>query len=238
MMRAKILVATLLAFMWAVWLLPACDSGGVPVRMRLDEFTLDLDVDELMTQAHGELSGLGVVPPGSSLPELWPDSLPAIQYRLALSAPPTQVDLSPEEGSDDYEKYKDISRAAGVVKRIELNRLVVRIEASSLTVALPELALQVADDKEADPTDRLAWRTVGSLPGAPAGFVGDLEFEFIPGGESYLRAQLADDAKEFAARVVGRIDIDTAQDPRLPSGRAVIRLIAVATFFIDPSKAI
>jgi len=235
---AKTLVASLLAAAWAACLAPACDSGGVPVRMRLDEFTLDLDVDELMAEAQTELSSLGVFPPGTSLPELWPESLPAIQYRLVLAAPPTPVDLSPEEGSEDYEKYKDIGQAAGVVKRIELNRLVVRIEASNLTVALPELVLQVADSKDADPSDRLAWRTVGSLPGAPAGFVGDLEFTFIPSGESYLRAQLADEAKEFAARVVGRIDIDTAQNPRLPAGRAVIRLIAVATFFIDPSEAI
>lgn len=238
MTRVKTLLALVLVAVWAASLATACDTGGVPVRMRLDEFTMDLDVDELMAEAHGELSSLGVVPPGTALPELWPDSLPAIQYRLVMAAPPTEVDLSPEEGSDDYEKYKDISRAAGVVRRIELNRLVVRIEASNLTVALPELVLQVADKKDADPTDRLAWRTVGSLPGAPAGFVGDLEFEFIPGGESYLRAQLADEAKEFAARVVGRIDIDTATNPRLPSGRAVIRLIAVATFFIDPSQAI
>ncbi len=238
MTRRLTLVVTVVLTAWAAAWAPACDTGGVPVRMRLDDFTLDLDVDELMAETQGELSSLGVVPAGTALPELWPDSLPAIEYRLVLAAPPTEVDLSPEEGSDDYEKYKDISRAAGVVKRIELNRLVVRIEASTLTVALPELVLQVADDKLADPTDRLAWRTVGSLPGAPAGFVGDLEFEFIPGGESYLRAQLADDAKEFAARVVGRIDIDTAQNPRLPAGRAVIRLIAVATFFIDPSKAI
>lgn len=234
----KLLACTSLVVL-AAGLMSACDSGGVPIRLRIDEFTLDLELDEMVQDSLQEFKALGLFPPETQyLPEIWPASLPAVQYRMGLSAPPIPVDLTPEPGSDDEDKYKDIAAAAGVVKRIELNRLVVRIEASSINVALPEMRLQVADDKDADPEDRLAWHTIGTIPGAEPGIVGDIEFQFLPGGESFLNSQLGDEEKEFAVRLKSNLEVDTDQNPRLPAGRARIRLIVVATFFIDPSGAI
>ena len=52
------------------------------------------------------------------LPEIWPDSLPEVEYSILLSAPPVEVDLSPEPGAEEEEKYEDISAAAGAIKRI------------------------------------------------------------------------------------------------------------------------
>ncbi|MBW1810133.1 MAG: hypothetical protein JRJ87_18190 [Deltaproteobacteria bacterium] len=239
MKRIATTICLLLGFILAAQFLSACDSGGIPIRLRIDEFTMDIDIDEMIGEALTEFKSLGLFPAETSyLPELWPQSLPAIVYRMVLAADPIPVDLTPEPGSEDEEKYKDISRAAGVITRIELNRLVLRIEASNVSVALPELSLQVAEDKDADAEDRLAWRTIGTIPGAEPGFVGDIEFEFLPGGESFLNSQLADDEKDFAIRVLSRLEFDTAQNPRLPAGKAKVRLIVVATFFVDAAGAI
>ena len=236
-MKKPILIASVLLL--TALLLGACDSGGVPIRMRIDEFSVDLELDEMVANSLQEFQALGLFPAETQyLPEIWPDSLPAVKYRILLAAPPIPVDLTPEPGSEEEKKYEDIGAAAGVVKRIELNRLVVRIEASSINVALPEMRLQVADDKEADLEDRLAWRTIGVIPGAEPGFVGDMEFDFLTGGESFLNSQLGDEEKEFAIRILSNLEIDTDLNPRLPAGRAQIRLIVVATFFIDPSGAI
>ena len=237
-MKAFTGIFALLALVVA-FVLPACDSGGVPVRMRIDEFTMDLDLDEMLAEALGEFKSIGLFPAETQhLPELWPDSLPAVQYSIQLAAPPIPVDLTPEPGSEDADKYKDISAAEGAIVRIELNRMVVRVEASNISIGLPELKLQVAVNKDASPEDRLAWRTIGTLPGAEPEFIGDLELEFFPGGESFLNSQLADEEKEFAIRMVSKLEVDTQQNARLPSGKAQVRLIVVATFFVDPAGAI
>ena len=216
----------------------AC-GGGVPVRIAIDEFTFDLSLDDTVAGALGELQSSGVLPPGTQgLPELWPPSMPAIRYDTLLNTPPVPVDLTPEPGTPEADKYEAINQAEQAVKRIEINRLILRIDASTLTVATPELFIQVADEPDADPADRLAWRTIGKLPSAPPGFVGDIDFTFDPGGETYLNAQLADDLKQFALRAQGRVSIDTEVNPRLPSGKAVLRLIVIATFFVDPEGAI
>ena len=132
-------------------------GGGIPVRFRIDDFKMDLDLDEMVASALDEFKSSGLFPDETEhLPELWPDNLPAVQYRALLASPPIQVDLSPEPGSEDAKKYEAISAAEGVITRIDLNRLVLRVEASSLTVDLPELRLQLADDKDANPDDRLA----------------------------------------------------------------------------------
>jgi len=230
-----LLMAITLAMPWYT----GCDTGGIPVELRIDEFTMDLSVDDLVDDALAEFKALGVIPPETQyLPEFWPESLPAVKHQIVLTSPAEVVDLTPDPGSADADKYSDISKAEGVIARIDLNRLVVRIEASSLTMDLPELRLQLADQKDADPDDRLAWRTIGSIPGAGPGFVGDLEFAFVPGGESFLRSQMSDDLKEFAIRVRSKIEFDTDQNPRLPAGLAKVRLIVVATFFVDPIGAI
>ncbi|MEE8409700.1 MAG: hypothetical protein V3T05_08850 [Myxococcota bacterium] len=216
----------------------AC-GGGVPVRVRIDEFTMEVSLDDVVDGVFAEMQAQGLFPPESKgLPVLWPDSLPDVKYRALLTAEPVAVDLTPDPDSDEAEKYARINDVQEAIRRIEMNRLILRIEDSSLTVGLPELRLQVADKIDAPQADRLAWRTVGVLPAAEPGFIGDLEFEWLPSGESFLNAQLADEEKEFAMRVQGKLDIDTAANPRMPSGKAVIRLIVVATFFVEPEKAL
>ncbi len=213
-------------------------GGGVPVQILVDEFERELSIDDAMTTAETELKARGVLPQeGVGLPELWPDTLPDVHYPLELVSPPMPVDLTPDV-EEDAEKYEQINKASQVLKRIEINRLVLRVERSTLTVPLPDLELQMSDDKDANPDDRTAWVTIGSLDGIPAGEVSDLPFEWAIGGESYLNAQLAEEEREFAIRVKGSMDIDTTENPKRPRGIASLRLILLATFFIDPTGAL
>ncbi len=216
----------------------AC-GGGAPVRLNIDEFTMEVSLDKTMDGLFGQFQSQGLFPAGSrAMPVLWPTSLPDISYRASFATPAVPVDLTPEPGSPLADKYKEINKVKNAIRRIEINRLILRVEDNNLTVALPELKLQVADVPDARSDDRLAWRTVGVLPGAEAGAVTDLELTFVPSGESFLNAQLSDEAKELAIRVAGKIDLDTAKERRLPSGRAVVRLILVATFFVEPERAL
>ena len=226
--------------------LEAC-GGGVPVRLRIDEFTMEVELDEAVDKAYGQFLAQGFLGEQTNgIPEIWPDNLPDIRYRAQLATTPVPVDLTPEASMPEGEtppegegKYDKINKVGDAIRRIEINRFILRMEQSTLTLGLPELRLQVADDAQARPDDRLAWRTVGVLPATPeAAFVGDKEFEFLPGGESFLNAQLGDELKEFAMRIVGKIDIDTAVNDRRPSGKAVARLIIVATFFVKPEGAL
>ena len=213
-------------------------GGGIPVQLRVDEFTMEIALDDLVGQAFTELKSQGLFPAETqALPELWPANLPAVKLSTIMASPPVPVDLTPEEGDPDFEKYKEINKAQQAINRIEFNRLVLRVDQSSLSIALPQLRMQVADAKDADPNDRLAWETIGSIPAAEPGFVGDLAFTFKPGGETFLNEQLADDEKELSMRVLGDVEVDTATNPRLPSGAASVRLIIVATFFVDPEGA-
>ena len=221
--------------------LPAC-GGGVPVEIRIDEFTFDLSLDSLLGDLGTQLAGTGMLPAGGTLPEIWPNEahgnlLPDIKYTLPLRTDPMAINLNPAPDSPDYDKYKKINEAGKVVNRIEINRLVLRIEQSDLTVAIPELKLQMADDVAANPDDREAWYTLGKLPSADPKFVGDLEFDWMPGGESFFGFQLGDEQKAFAVRASSNITIDTAVNPVLPRGQAKLRLILVATFFVEPTKA-
>jgi hypothetical protein len=213
-------------------------GGGIPVRLRVDEFTMEIALDDLVGQSFGELKAQGLFPAETqALPEFWPASLPAVRFSTIMASPPVPVDLTPDKDDPDFKKYEQINKAEQAVNRIELNRLVLRVDTSTLSIALPELRMQIADTADADPNDRLSWETIGTIPSAAPGFVGDLDFTFSPGGESYLNAQLADDAKEFAMRVLGKVVIDTDENPRLPAGAAQVRLIIVATFFVDPEGA-
>jgi hypothetical protein len=210
-------------------------GGGIPVRIRIDEFKMELSIDDLIDQALGSFKSQGLFPAETAaLPVLWPASLPAIKYRASLAAPPVPINLS----SSSDPKYEMVNKATAVLRRIELNRLMMRVEQSSLTIGLPELRLQVADKFDADPDDRLAWEYVGRLPASAPGYVGDVEFEFAPGGETFLNSQFAEKEKQFAMRVVGNIELDTTTNPRLPAGAASVRMIVVATFFVDPEAAI
>jgi hypothetical protein len=227
-------------FVIAASVMPVLSScgGGIPVRLRIDEFTMEIALDDLVQQAFQALKSQGLFPPETrDLPELWPASLPAVKYRALLASEPIPVDLTPEPDSPDFEKYEPINKAEQAINRIELNRLILRIDVNTLSISLPELRLQVADAPDADPTDRLSWETIGVIPSAPPGFVGDLELEFIAGREILLNAQFMDEEKELALRVVGNVELDTEVSPRLPSGSAQIRMIVVTTFFVDPEGA-
>lgn len=232
--RALLMAAT------ATFLTAAACGGGVPVRVRIDEFTMEVALDDVVDAAFSEMQAQGLFPPESrGLPVIWPNSLPNVRYRTVFTTPGVPIDLTPEPGSPEAEKYAEINKVEDAIRRIELNRIVLRVEQNSLTVDLPALDFQVADEPDARGDDRLGWRTVGRLPSAPAGVIDDYEVELIPSGESYLNAQLADEAKEFAMRVRGRIDLDTtANGGRLPGGSAVVRMIVVATFFVEPEGAL
>lgn len=229
-----ILTLTALASVWTA----GC-AGGVPVRVRIDEFTMEFSIDEAIKDAFTGLKSSGLLPAQTgALPELWPQSLPRVQYTTVFTSPPVPVDLTPDPESPDFKKYEAINNAAGAINRIEINRMILRVEQSTLSVPLPELQLQVAPDATTDPAERRAWRTVAVAKASPPGFVGDVEFVFEPSGESFLNSQLSDEARDFAIRIRGRVHLDTDENPRLPRGAAGLRLIIVATFFVDPEGAL
>lgn len=214
-------------------------GGGVPVQLVVDEFTVDVEMAAVNQQLEQGLQSLGTLPPGMTIPERWPDSLPRLQHSIRYATPPVPVSLEQDEAdANSSSQYEAIDVAQSALRRIELNRLIVRVERNNLTVPLPELTLQVADSPNANPDDRLAWFTIGHIPGIDAGRVDDLEFTFEPGGESFLNAQMGADKKEFAIRAVANIEYDSQQTPLRPRGVAQLRLIVVTTFFIDPEAAL
>lgn len=226
-----------LALLLAALLLGGC-GGGVPLQLRIDEAAFRVDMGTLIAETQSALLGTGLLPPNlSELPEVWPASLSHLERSFPFPMRPVPIDLSLQEGDPNYETYRQLEDVKDAIRRIEINRLVLRVEQSNLTIPIPKLRLQVADKKDANPDDRRAWFTVGELDSIPAGEVGDYDFNWAVGGESFLNAQLGDEEKELALRVTGRVGIDTKTDPRLPSGVAALRIIVVATFFVEPEKA-
>jgi hypothetical protein len=199
-----------LALVLVVAALPAC-GAGVPVQLRLDELTIPFSLDDALKDV-----GPSILPPGSTgLPERWPDELPDVCFDVFISTDPDKggrIDLTPDpnvdpEGAERFAPVND-----GLIGRIELDELVVRVETNSLNVPLPVVEVQAADAIDADPKDRRAWRTIGSIGGtelpAPCNAIGgttdegesvapgelkDVAFEFARGGESFLDGQLADE---------------------------------------------
>lgn len=219
-------------------LVVAACGGGVPLEVRIDEFTFELGLDQTLAVLAAELAAVGLLPAaGPGLPELWPDALPDIEHDLPMTTDPVAVDLTPDPSAPDHDKYQQINDRSQIVRRIEINELVLRIDASTLSIPIPDMAVQLADAQDANPDDRQAWFTIGRMPGAPAGFVGDLPFTWERGGETYFDTQLQDDVKEFAMRGTSSVHVKTADEPRLPHGKALLRLIVVATFFVEPTKA-
>jgi len=218
-------------------LLAVSCGGGVPLRVRIDEATIPLDLNALVEQTQSQLTGTGVLPGNVTLPELWPASLPDIDRSFALPIPAVPIDLSPDASDPNFAKYEQLLKVADAINRIEINKLALRVERSSISVDIPELTLQVADAKDADVEDRRAWFSIGKFPPIGAGETGDYPFEWIVGGESMLNSQLADETREFALRVTGRVKLDTAANPNMPRGKADFRLIVVTTFFVAPEKA-
>lgn len=257
-----------LAYVPLFFLTTAC-GAGVPIQLRLDQFVIDLGLDNAVDSVSTQL-----LPPGSpGLPEVWPEGFPDVCYDALIATDPEQggqIDLTPDPAEDpeQAELFQPIND--GLISRIEIDRLVVRVEANTLNVGLPPIEVQAADELDASTDDRRAWRTVGTVGGkelAPScgqreagvepefavgpGEVADLEFEWARGGESFLNAQLADErclenqmadggpadplkCKEMALRVRTRLSLDTADDKQKPRGDVTLRLILVATFFVDP----
>ncbi len=213
-------------------------GGGLPIQVKIDDFTMEIDLSTVAGSATEALQATGVLAATSTtIPEVWPESLPDISYYLDLTTSPVAVDLTPppEEGNTTYDA---INTASSVISRIDLNRLTLRVEQNNINVPLPYLELQVAPEKDSSPYDRKAWRTIGYIDESEAGAVKDHTFQFVKGGETYLNTQLADDLKEFSIRIRGKLKVNTEEFQGLPRGKAVIRLIAVATFYVDVAKGI
>lgn len=192
-----------------------CSCGaGVPVQLVLDEFAIDLDLDGALETVAPQL-----LPPDSpGLPERWPEEFPDVCWDALVTTDPDmggRIDLTPsaDEDPEAAEKFAPVND--GLVDRIEIDRLVVRVERNTLNVPLPVIQVQAADALDASGDDRRAWRTIGAVGGvdlpppcagrsdgsegteagevvAP-GELKDLEFVWARGGESYLNAQLADE---------------------------------------------
>jgi len=213
-------------------------GGGLPVQVKIDDFTMEIDLGAVGGAATEALQSTGVLAATSTtVPEVWPDSLPDISYYMDLTTSPVAVDLTPppNEGNTNYDA---INTASSVISRIDLNRLTLRVEQNTINVPLPYLELQVAPEVDSSPYDRKAWRTIGFIEESEAGAVKDHTFQFIKGGETYLNTQLADDLKEFSIRIRGKLKINTEEFQGLPRGKAVVRLIAVATFYLDVAKGL
>jgi hypothetical protein len=223
-------------------------GGGVPIQLILDEFAIDLSLDDSLSSISTQL-----LPPDSpGLPEKWPDEFPDICWDALVTTDPDlggRIDLTPdpEEDPEAAEQFGPVNN--GLVDRIEIDRLVVRVESNTLNVPLPVIEVQAADDLMADGDDRRVWRTLGAVGGSalsppcaagmPAPAVvgpeelGDLDFVWARSGESYLNAQLADEVKELSLRARSRLVVDTAMFPARPRGELKLRLILVATFYVS-----
>ena len=199
----------------AVALLLAGCGAGVPIQLRLDEIDVDLSIDSSITAVEAQLAGRGLIPPESGgIPEQWPDELPDLCYELLVATNPDdggRLDLTPDPIKDPEaaERFKAIND--GIVDRIEIDQLILRVEQNSLNVDLPPIEVQAADDLNAQASDRRAWRTLGTIggkdipagcgvnTGSPrekalgAGELGDLELNWQRSGESFLDNQLADE---------------------------------------------
>jgi hypothetical protein len=219
-------MAVCMCVLWGV----GC-GGGVAVKVTVDEVVFDVSIDDATTTIEKQLRSTGFLPPETlGLPETWPDSLPDITWSSSFTTKPQKVDI--KEKIDSYSQYTK------VIERIELNKVIVRLEKNSTTVPIPGLKFQMATNPQASPNQRFAWQTIGEIPQAPLGYTGDLELQFYPGGETLLYNQLDDDEKAFAVRALGTMVFDThnAQTRKRPSGVAKARLITVITVFLAPDN--
>lgn len=247
-------------------------GGGVPVQVRLDELVLDFVLDDAVAGIEEGLRGAGLIAPeAAGLPELWPEELPPVCWATLVSSDevePLPVDLTPDPAEDPDAAKLFAPVNDGLVSRIELDRVVLRVEQNTSNVGLPPLELQAADAREPDPTDRRAWTTLGRLDGRPLapgcgasgdatpvvgpGEVKDVELVWQEGGESFLGQQLMDPdclerqqaagepanplaCKELSLRARSRLRFDTAVSPARPHGQMTLRMIVVATFYVDPT---
>lgn len=219
----------------------AC-GNGVPIILRIDTFTSSIDVENTIEKIETGLKTKGLLPPqAAGIPEIWPDSLPHLTYTQDLSSGPQAVNIS----GDQYAAFLKYQSA---LDRIELNDLVVRIEQNTANIDLPSMTLQAANGITPNPDDPHAWTSVGTLPGAnliPGATadapgtppIEDLQFSFLPGGETYLDGQLsAKGPIQFSLRTRGVYRYDTDVDKYRPHGQMTLRIILIATIFVAPEK--
>ena len=208
----------------------AC-GNGIPIQLRIDQFTSSIDFDNLLTQMEAKLQSQGVVPGGVHLPETWPSTLPPVHFVTTLQSPAFAVDLSSSSGSlAQFNQYRK------VLDRVEINDLVLRLEENTLSLPLPALEVQVASGLNVNPDDIANWVTVGALPTASPQAVTDLDFKFVPGGESFVDEQIGGADAQFSLRTNGVFDYDTSLEPQTPRGTVTLRLIIVATIFVALEK--
>jgi len=253
--------------MLAVFALCAAGCGaGVPVQVRIDDLAIDFVLDDAVGAIESGLREAGLISPeAAGLPEVWPNELPPVCFATLVSsddAAPLPLDLTPDPLVDPANADLFAPVNNGLVSRIELDRLVLRVESNTSNIGLPPLEIQAADDLAPDPDDRQAWHTIGRLNGRPlapgcgadgdasplieGGKVGDIDLAMVEGGESFLGYQLMDPdcllrqndpnkCKELSIRARSRLRFDTAVSPARPHGRMKLRLIVVATFYVDPT---
>lgn len=205
-------------------------GAGVPVQLKIDQITIGLSLDEAIDGLASEVQTSGVLPPGTSgIPEVWPAELPDVCFEYLASTPVEdgRIDLTPD-ASDDPDAAKAFEAInEGIVDRIELDGLWMRVEENTLNVPLPVVEVQAADSIDAAGDDRRQWRTLGTIGGAAlsdgcggttpdAAQPGELiDLEYLPaiGGESFLNAQLADsDCLERQMAAGGTPDIQNCKE--------------------------
>ena len=218
-----------------VGLISACGTG-VPIQVRIDDFTTTLDLAKTTAFLEATLKAQGVLAPESAgLPELWPASLRNIEQTVDLSSSPQAINLNPND-PNQAKKYAQLKQYTAALQRIEINKLILRFEDNTANIDIPSLQLQAAAGLTANADDNKAWLTIGTVPGSTARVVSDQEFTFEPGGESFLDAQLSSELKQFSVRTRGALTFKTKDTPQRPTGHVTVRLILIATFFVSPEK--
>ncbi|MEE2960224.1 MAG: hypothetical protein VYA34_05720 [Myxococcota bacterium] len=217
-------------------------GGGIPVQVRTDQMTVPFNLDFAREAAGDLLKSHGILAEKSEMPTQWSENLPNIEILRAVSSPPVGfsfTELLDQTVGGNEKSVEMITDATNIIRRVELNSLKLRIDENSLTMALPPIKLQLADKKDAKSYDKEVWRTIGYIEKVEAGKVGDKEFTFIEGGETFFTAQLMDETKEFSIRLSSELDLtlDPGDRTPLPAGGVAIRLLAVATFYIDAYNA-
>jgi len=233
----------------------ACSAGvPIPITIDHDEFVFTLSLDESLDSAAEQLKSTGLLPPETTgIPELWPKELPNLCLDLLVETDPDnggRIDLTPDPNDPEVDPaFADNLNTLndGLIEYIEIDDLTLRVEENSLNIPLPVAEIQASDNKNADVEDRLTWFTLGTIGGknippgcqyanqnlgtaVEPGQVIDLPLQFVPGGESFLTNQMADEAcverekagkgtgtllscKELALRARTRIMLNTEPSP-------------------------
>jgi hypothetical protein len=216
------------------WAVLGTGCGVIAVKPPLfDSFTLTIDLDEAVRGLETTLKAQGILPSSSSgLPDVWPAELPNIRYTAELPGDVQGFDLNPED-EEEAEKYKLINEFSDLIRRIEINHLILRLEKNTMSIAVPPLTIRGSNDYDANPEDPDQWQALGSFDGADLSEVTDVALNFAKGGENFLNTQLLDEAKKFTLQAQGSFTYDTAVNPRKPSGAVTMRVILDTTVFVD-----